>query len=169
MSENNILTNEQKAENAKTNKGCLKIFGYITLVLIGLAIIGYIIQLTESPQDKLERLTKDSINKAIEIENIKIKKENEKLEKANSNKFTAITMCEKFVSQKLKSPSTAEFCSSTDYKILNNPKTTAGLWSLEGWVDSQNGFGAIIRTKFQIHLQYDIDTDLWTEVYFVSE
>ncbi len=166
MSEKKILTDEQKAENVKTNKGCLKVFGYITLVFLGLAVIGYIIQLTESPEDKAARLKQDSINLVNQAENDKIKAENEKIKKANSDEIGAQIMAEKFVTEKLKSPSTADFCSHSEY-VFENYAT--GEWSVKGWVDSQNGFGAMIRTKFRVMLKYNVDADTWTMTDFATE
>jgi hypothetical protein len=54
----------------------------------------------------------------------------------------AVTMCENLVRDRLKSPSTAAF---TDADI----KGTAGnMWIVRGSVDSQNTFGAIIRSDY---------------------
>ena len=47
---------------------------------------------------------------------------------------------------KLKSPSTAKFCSVTEATIGCSGNT----WVVRGWVDAQNGFGATVRTQFAV-------------------
>ena len=56
-----------------------------------------------------------------------------------NNQFTAIRRCEDLVTQQLKSPSTAEFDSSA---------SGDGTWTVIGYVDAQNGFGAMVRSEF---------------------
>ena len=58
---------------------------------------------------------------------------------------------EKAVEKILKSPATAKFSSFNDYKF--NKKQ--GIATIEGYVDSQNGFGAMIRSNFKA--QYDMN------------
>ncbi len=58
---------------------------------------------------------------------------------ANS-KYEAIAQCEDRIKQLLKSPATAEF--ETD-------ATGSGTWKVTGTVDSDNSFGASLRSSFQ--------------------
>jgi hypothetical protein len=64
-----------------------------------------------------------------------------------SNHFMAYSIMEEYVKQRLKSPSSAEFPESRErknhIKHLGNRK-----YHINSWVDSDNGFGASIRTKF---------------------
>ncbi len=51
-------------------------------------------------------------------------------------------VCEQFVQRRLKAPATAEFSEST---VMRG----GGEWVVEGEVDSENGFGALIRSAFR--------------------
>jgi hypothetical protein len=57
----------------------------------------------------------------------------------------AITMAEQFVSERLKSPSTAEFADLSEWEITTSDKKK---WQVAAYVDSQNSFGGIVRTHF---------------------
>lgn len=61
-------------------------------------------------------------------------------------KGDAFAIAEKAVKGKLKSPSTAKFCSVTEATIGCSGNT----WVVRGCVDAQNGFGATIRTQFVV-------------------
>jgi hypothetical protein len=54
--------------------------------------------------------------------------------------YQAESQCEARVKEKLKAPSTAEFSGTT--------ATGGGPWTVTGQVDSQNSFGAMIRSPF---------------------
>jgi hypothetical protein len=66
----------------------------------------------------------------------------------------ACVAAQRAVKAKLKSPSTADFPSCgwslNEYVIHANPELTK--FGVEGHVDSQNGFGAMIRSKFVVLL-----------------
>jgi len=55
------------------------------------------------------------------------------------------------IEQTLKSPATADFPVCNDFSIT---RTTDGGYIVESYVDSQNGFGALIRTDFTIAFSY---------------
>lgn len=57
-----------------------------------------------------------------------------------NNKYEAIARCEERVKALLKAPATAEF--DTDAR-------GSGTWTVSGTVDSENSFGAMLRTHFQ--------------------
>ncbi len=61
-------------------------------------------------------------------------------------KFTA----EDIVKRELKSPSTAKFCSTRDATITRSGNT----WTVSGWVDAQNSFGATIRNNFTVKFTF---------------
>ena len=63
----------------------------------------------------------------------------------------AYLVCQDFVSEGLKAPSTAEFASMSDSTIRN---TSGDNWSVSSYVDAQNSFGAMIRTHFVCDLVY---------------
>ena len=69
--------------------------------------------------------------------------------KTQDNSYSAYLMMQEFVKKRLKSPSTAKFPNfylNTDHikKISNQT------YQITSYVDSQNTFGAMIRTKFLV-------------------
>ena len=71
-----------------------------------------------------------------------------------SNKFLAYNYAEEFVKKRLKSPSTAEFPGTFEkndhIKELGNNE-----YLISSWVDSQNGFGAMIRSRFSCKIIFE--------------
>lgn len=68
----------------------------------------------------------------------------------------AYVMSQNFVRQHLIAPSTASFPSSGSVRDMGNCR-----YVVSGYVDAQNGFGAIIRTNFFIDMSYDINSRNW--------
>lgn len=72
----------------------------------------------------------------------------------------------KFVEQNLKAPSTAKFSN-----LISDPKTghtamkAANRFKAWGWVDSQNSFGAMIRSDWAAVVQRNPATDRWTLIF----
>jgi hypothetical protein len=64
-----------------------------------------------------------------------------------TNKMLAYNYAEDFVKQRLKSPSTAEFPGLFE-KADHITELGNDEYRINSWVDSQNGFGAMIRSKF---------------------
>lgn len=79
----------------------------------------------------------------------------------NSTEEMAFLIAIEFVKPQLKSPSTAVFPSYPDKR--RNDKI--GEWTFFSYVDSQNSFGAMIRTNFDITIIFqggdDSDTRNW--------
>lgn len=76
-------------------------------------------------------------------------------QKAEDQKMMAWTMATNhFVKEELASPSTARFpyWDSEGVVVYDNGDDT---YNILGYVDSQNGFGAMIRTKFSCKVQYN--------------
>ena len=77
-------------------------------------------------------------------------------EVSHPNKFLAYNYAEDAVEKNLKSPSTAEFPGATEknshIQYLGN-----GEYKINSWVDSQNGFGAMIRSNFSIEIIFKGD------------
>ena len=73
-----------------------------------------------------------------------------------TNKMLAYNYAENFVKQRLKSPSTAEFprlFEKAEHIIeLGNDE-----YLIQSWVDSQNGFGAMIRSNFSCKIIFEGD------------
>ncbi|MBR2525363.1 MAG: zinc-ribbon domain-containing protein [Enterococcus sp.] len=58
----------------------------------------------------------------------------------------AFTVAQYIVKQELVSPSTAKFCKITEAECVFNSST--GKWTVRGWLDSQNEYGAMVRQNF---------------------
>lgn len=76
----------------------------------------------------------------------------------NGDKISACIVAEKFVKQSLKAPATAEFPPGT-----SQCRTTQSgrKWTVTSYVDSQNGFGALIRTYYVVKMDYQPATDTY--------
>jgi hypothetical protein len=74
----------------------------------------------------------------------------------DTNKFLAYSYAEDFVKQKLKSPSTAEF-PGTFEKDKHITELGNSQYQITSWVDSQNGFGAMLRSKFSCKIIFEGD------------
>lgn len=73
------------------------------------------------------------------------------------NKYDAITIAEKEVKAKLKSPSTAKFSSFSEISVTRSGNT----WRVTGWVDAQNGFGATLRNSYTVKIEF-ASSDVYT-------
>lgn len=61
----------------------------------------------------------------------------------------ALTGAEQVVKEKLKAPSTAKFSSWGETKITKIKDNT---YLVKGYVDAQNGFGAMIRSNYSVEI-----------------
>lgn len=75
---------------------------------------------------------------------------------SNTDKFLAYSYAEEFVKKRLKSPSTAEF-PRTFEKDKHITELSNQTYQINSWVDSQNGFGAMIRSKFSCKIIFEGD------------
>jgi hypothetical protein len=64
--------------------------------------------------------------------------------------------CHDFVKDRLKAPATAKFESFRDARIEKD----GDVFTVEGHVDSENGFGALIRNDYECVVRDD--GDVWT-------
>ena len=71
-----------------------------------------------------------------------------------------ITTAWQFVERGLRSPSTAVFPQISEHKVYSLPDYENG-YEVHGYVDAQNGFGAMIRSNFICELYYDSESDNW--------
>ena len=67
----------------------------------------------------------------------------------------------KFIKRRLKSPSTAKFPWSDEAMVSTGPDCT---YTVRSYVDSQNGFGAMIRSNYVANLKRNIDDKNWSLV-----
>lgn len=72
--------------------------------------------------------------------------------------YDAYVMAKHFVEDRLKSPSTADFASIHQSTV----KGIGNEWTVKSFVDSQNGFGAMLRTRYTITMTVNRGTKQWT-------
>ncbi len=86
-----------------------------------------------------------------------------KEKKAEDELIGAWSMCQVFAKKQLKSPGTADFGGvfGGDYQRPRDTveKLPGHQYKCTGWVDSQNSFGALVRTKFSITVKDNKDTE----------
>lgn len=70
----------------------------------------------------------------------------------------AVIMSERFISQHLRAPSTAKYPSANSANVA---KTGDCSFRVVSYVDAQNAFGAMLRSPYQIDMEYLPDTDRW--------
>lgn len=83
----------------------------------------------------------------------------------------AWVMTKELVRRNLKSPSTADFGSL--FRDYQDPKAACVAlggreWRCSGWVDSQNGFGAMMRTEF-VAVVANVEGDTWQMMELTTE
>lgn len=76
----------------------------------------------------------------------KTSSKSQKKDSYGHDQFDAIVIAERKVKEQLKAPSTAKFCKTTDYTVSVSGNT----WTVKGYVDAQNSFGASLRNNFTI-------------------
>lgn len=79
--------------------------------------------------------------------------------KSSHAEIRAYVMAQSYVSQRLHSPSTADFPYINDVKVFS---TGTCSFEISGYLDAQNAFGAIIRSYYRAKLTRDAkDDDRW--------
>lgn len=73
------------------------------------------------------------------------------------DKYDAYVMMKKFVKDKLKAPSTADFEPISTIVFKNE----GNIWAFVGYVDSDNSFGAHIRINYSIGIRYHPEDNSW--------
>jgi len=85
------------------------------------------------------------------------KEKTAKIERECSNKISAQLVAEKFIKGSLKSPSTADFPFSPRHAIYKGDC----LHLIDSYVDSQNGFGATIRSQTSVSVRFNKERNQW--------
>lgn len=122
----------------------------------GLIVLVIVINLTMSEEDKAkyaeERRVQDSIDSIVTAkqDSINAIKNAEKADKdyQEDNKSLAFKAVKEYVTNNLKAPSTAKFIDDDATFIRDGKK-----WSYTGKVDSQNSFGAMIRSTYYVVIE----------------
>jgi hypothetical protein len=68
----------------------------------------------------------------------------------SDRKYVSIAYAESVIEQLLKSPSTANFTDVQAYELSNQKD----VWAVNGYVDSENSFGASLRSIWEVDLDY---------------
>lgn len=79
--------------------------------------------------------------------------------------FTAQSACESFVKRTLKAPSTATFA---PHNVLQISGTGTGPWTVVGYVDAQNSFGAMLRQNYFCKVHFEGETAYPDDVRFIE-
>lgn len=72
----------------------------------------------------------------------------------------AFVMSQTFVKKQLRAPSTAEFPYSSAEGVSSR-KTAPCKYNVIGYVDAQNAFGAMIRQRYFVEIEYLPGRDVW--------
>lgn len=75
---------------------------------------------------------------------------------SSSDRFAACDVTEQFVRDRLVAPATADFQPCRDRDVTQ----TGDRWRLQGYVDSENGFGAKLRSTFDAIVEHQ-EGDRW--------
>jgi len=76
----------------------------------------------------------------------------------SSAESRAIAACHESVESQLKSPSSAQWPSDGEHTAF---ETSRGHWSVDGWVDAENSYGASLRMDWYCEVSRD-DAGDWT-------
>jgi len=74
----------------------------------------------------------------------------EKTQPSERNTTITIAFAEEVIKGILKAPSTANFVDVEAYELSNEKD----VWAVNGYVDSQNSFGAMIRSQWEVQLDF---------------
>lgn len=77
------------------------------------------------------------------------------------DKMDAYVMAKQLMEKQLKAPATADFARFDESEVTNSGNDE---WTVQSYVDSQNGFGALIRTRFTITMTVNRDTKYWQAI-----
>jgi uncharacterized protein YxeA len=140
----------EKTSVKKPKSKLLKIILLSLLALLALIIIAaFITAVTSSPEEKKarnERIKQLEQREKLEekAEKEKELKEEEEKNRKNYSKMNALLESQAYIKDQLKSPGSAEFDSSLDGVVQTNDTT----FTVKSYVDSQNGYGALLRTHY---------------------
>jgi len=84
--------------------------------------------------------------------------------RTRDNSLTAYVMMHEFVKERLHSPSSARFPPRTDPNVSVERDAEGHIYRIRGYVDSQNMFGTMVRTRFSGALE-QMDNVMWELVY----
>lgn len=83
-------------------------------------------------------------------------------------KIEAYVMSQGFMKQRLKSPGSAKFPSYSENGVNVEPQGDC-IYAVVAFVDSENSFGALLRTRYSIEVEYLPSERSWTARDLISE
>lgn len=137
----NTLTNEMSQINVPWKVAVGVILGVFVLIYL---------TATHTPAPKTPEELKKMAEKARQHEL------NKQAAQKDADRFYAYSVAKDYIKSRLKAPSTAKFPGSLTHSdhitVLPN-----NIYEINSYVDSQNGFGAMIRTNFQCKVKLTKD------------
>lgn len=160
MEKSNPNANTSKKVKPKLSKPFKIILFSLLSIIVLLLLAAFITAITSTPEEikarnerVREREQKEQLEEKAEKE--KEQKEEEEKNRKHYSKFDALSNTQSQIEEYLKSPGSAEFDSSTDGVIQVNDTT----FTVKSYVDSQNGFGALLRTHYSCKIIFHPKTD----------
>lgn len=77
-------------------------------------------------------------------------------EARNGSKSDALVVCERFVTNRLKSPSTAKLHHDGSIADAVSGGGTDGVYKVHGYYDAQNSFGAMLRGRYVCSVRHTV-------------
>lgn len=130
---------------------------YFLILIAGINIVGVLYYFTLSPEE-LKKIEKEQQEKRA-LDSITESKA--QLEaNINADRSTeAFVFSQDAISEKLKSPASAQYPSITDQNVrIVRDKNK---YTILSYVDSQNSYGALIRAKYICEMTYDVEKNLF--------
>ena len=133
------LDMSSSANSAQKNKEWMKKHPILTVVIV-LFFIGIIVSMFDG--DSSSPSTSSSTDTPVSTPSPEQAKKDREI--------MSLVFAKDVIKKTLKSPSTAEFVDVKAYELSN----LKDVWAVNGYVDSQNSFGAIIRSQWEVQLDY---------------
>lgn len=131
----------------------------------------YDVQQKRLAEQRAKEIAERQKQAKLASEKAAITAQQQKEQKRCQDSSMAYVMSQKFVKQRLKAPTTAKFPWSSDPAVKTQYAGDC-THKIQAYVDSQNGFGAMIRTTYYIELQYIKGSQgigSWRERYFEQQ
>ena len=158
----------------QNNKKKLKVWQIVLIVVAALYLIGTVINTAQKELNATETTTSRTTNTQQTTKEVTTKKAKPtKATEPTTEDPSIITSAERAQLQSiakevvlnyLKSPSTAEFPGSffNPYEGWGFTKNDANNFEVSGYVDSQNSFGAMLRSDFYMKIYWNKETGKYT-------
>jgi hypothetical protein len=137
----------------KLLKTLFKFAGLGLAGLIGLIILSAITRdKPQTPEQRAAAAAQRYQDQQAELKAKEAKEAEAKADKLAHADLEAFLVAQDFVTRKLKAPSTAKFADRSESQVFNFSEEP-GAYRVKSWVDSQNSFGAMLRTQYVCDLK----------------